>query len=196
MPKIVDHEERRAHIAEAVTNIIIRDGFDRVTMREIATEAGYAHGAIARYFPNKQSLLTTAFLHVFTSSHERILERVRGVRGLEALARMSRELLPFTDVGPQRSQVVLSFWDRAAQDPELWKIHHENIVRRRELIRRFLTEAEADGELAPTVNVETAVNQVSAQNAGWQMMAVLVPEAATNESLQASIDTMIADLRA
>lgn len=196
MPKIVDHDERRAHIAEAVTKIIIRDGFDRVTMREIANEAGYAHGAISRYFPNKQSLLTTAFLHVFSNSHERILKRVEGVRGLEALKRMSRELLPFTDVGPQRSQVVLSFWDRAAQDPALWEIHHKNILQRRDLIRRFLIEAKEDGELASGTDIETAVNQVSAQNAGWQMMAVLVPEAAHNESLQASIDAMLSELRA
>lgn len=194
MPKIVDHEERRVHIVEAVTQIIMRDGFDRVTMREIAAEAGYAHGAIARYFPDKKSLLTAAFLHVFNDSHERTLRRIEGVRGLAALRLMSMELLPFASVGPQKSRVVLSFWDRAAQDEELWEIHHENILRRRELIRRFLIEARDDGELIPGTDVENAVNRVSAHNAGWQMMAVLTPETATDESLLASIDSMIAAL--
>jgi AcrR family transcriptional regulator len=196
MPKIVDHDERRAHIVEAVTQIIIRDGFDRVTMRAIATEAGYAHGAIARYFPDKKSLLTAAFLQVFQGSHERTLERVEGVRGLAALRQMLLELLPFEQDGPQRSRVVLSFWDRAAQDQELWEIHHENIVRRRELIRRFLTEAREDGELVPGLEIDDAVNRVSAHNAGWQMMAVLVPEAADHTSLLASIDSILAALRA
>lgn len=196
MPKIVDHDERRAHITEAVTNIIIRDGFDRVTMREIAAEAGYAHGAIARYFPDKQSLLTAAFLQVFLGSQDRILARTRGTRGLKALGLMSRELLPFEEMGSEVSRVVLSFWDRAAQNAELWQLHHEHIMQRRELIRQFLTEAHEDGELSDSLDIETAVNQVAVQNAGWQMMAVLVPEAATTESLQASIDAMITELRA
>ncbi|QZY51676.1 TetR/AcrR family transcriptional regulator [Leucobacter tenebrionis] len=195
MPKIVDHDERRSHIVEAVTQIIIRDGFDRVTMREIAAEAGYAHGAIARYFPDKKSLLTAAFLEVFQKSHEYTLRRTEGVRGLEALRQMCLELMPLEADGPQRSRVVLSFWDRAAQDHELWEIHHENITRRRDLIRGFLTEAREDGELAEEVDIEDAVNRVSAHNAGWQMMAVLVPEAANDASINTSVDSMIADLR-
>ncbi|RGE20002.1 TetR/AcrR family transcriptional regulator [Leucobacter sp. wl10] len=195
MPKIVDHDERRAHIVAAVTKIIIRDGFDRVTMREIAAEAGYAHGAIARYFPDKKSLLTAAFLEVFQGSHDRTLERTEGVRGLEALRQMFLELLPFEEDGPQRSRVVLSFWDRAAQDPELWQIHHENILSRRELIRRFLSEAREDGDLDPGLDIDDAVNRVSAHNAGWQMMAVLVPEAAADPSLRSSIDSILAALR-
>ncbi|WP_090150218.1 TetR/AcrR family transcriptional regulator [Leucobacter sp. L43] len=194
MPKIVDHDERRTHIVEAVTQIIMRDGFDRVTMREIAAEAGYAHGAISRYFPDKQSLLTAAFLHVFNGSHARTLERVEHVRGLEALRRMSRVLLPFTEVGPQKSRIVLSFWNLASQDPALWEIHHENIMRRRALIRRFLTEAETDGELAAGVDIDVAVEEISARNAGWQMLAVLVPEATTDSKLEASLDALIAGL--
>ncbi|MCW2288264.1 TetR/AcrR family transcriptional regulator [Leucobacter luti] len=196
MPKIVDHDERRAHIVEAVTQIIIRDGFDRVTMREIAAEAGYAHGAIARYFPDKQALLTAAFLQVFNSSHDRTLQEIEGVRGLDALRRMSRVLLPYSDVGINKSRIVLSFWDRAAQDQGLWEIHHENIMRRRQFIRRFLTEAMEDGELAAHVNIEVAVEEVSARNAGWQMLAVLVPEAATNAKLDASLDALIRSFRA
>ena len=195
MPKIVDHDERRAHIVEAVTQIIIRDGFDRVTMREIAAEAGYAHGAIARYFPDKRSLLTAAFLHVFQGSHEEILRRTEGIRGLEALRRLSEVLLPFHEDGGNRSRVVLSFWDRASQDEELWRIHHENIERRRALIRQYLSEAQEDGELAPGVDIDIAIEEVSARNAGWQMMAVLVPEAVTEEKLRGGLDALIEQFR-
>lgn len=40
MPKKVDHEVRRRHIAEALHRIIDRDGLDAVSLREVATEAG------------------------------------------------------------------------------------------------------------------------------------------------------------
>lgn len=189
MPKIVDHEERRAHIVEAVTEIIMRDGFDRVTMREIAAEAGYAHGAITRYFPNKQSLLTAAFLHVFRESH--IDAQLAGKRGLDGLRTLIGELLPADEERRRRARVVLTFWDRASQNAELWEIHDENIQRRRGLIRRLLTEAREDGELAAGVDIENEVNRISAQNAGWQMLAVLVPDAATMESVHSSIDATI-----
>ncbi|MFV0407760.1 MAG: TetR/AcrR family transcriptional regulator [Propioniciclava sp.] len=195
MPKIVDHNERRDHIAEAVTNIVIRDGFDHVTMREIAAEAGYAHGAIARYFPDKQSILSATFVRVYTTSNERILAQVDGVRGLEALNRMCSVLLPFEQKGANESRVVLTFWDRASQDPALQSIHQQHITQRRNLIRRFLTEAAEDGELASHVNIDVAVNRVSVHNAGWQMLAVLMPESADDASLRASIDSMIDEFR-
>lgn len=195
MPRIVDRDERRAHIVEAVTQIIVRDGFDRLTMRQIAAEAGYAHGAIARYFPDKQSLLAAAFVRVFTLSHEHIDDLVEGVRGLEALRLMVLELMPIDEEAIGRSRVVLAFWDLASQDPELREIHHENLTRRRALIRRFLLEAQEDGELVAHADIETEVNRVSAHNAGWQMLGVLMPEASGVESLHASVDAMIAELR-
>src|SRR6478752_1943006 len=108
MPKIVDHDERRAHIADAAMQVIIRVGFDRVTMREIATEAGYAHGAIARYFPDKQSLLVAAFLRSYQITNDRITERVQGVRGLHALRQMCEEILPFGEAGPLHARLVIS----------------------------------------------------------------------------------------
>lgn len=196
MPKVVDHDERRLHIVDAVTQIIIRDGFDRVTMREIATEAGYAHGAIQRYFPNKQSLLTAAFLKVFNDSHEQIERACDGVRGLDALSKMSELLLPFSTGEAERSKLVLTFWDRAAQDPEMFDIHHDNIVRRRQMIRTYLEQAREDGELRADADIENEVNRISTFNAGWQMLSVLVPEASGDDMLQASIDTMIDNLRA
>src|SRR5699024_3654825 len=109
MPKIVDHEERRAHIVDALTTVAVRDGFNKLTMRRVAAEAGYAHGAIVRYFPNKQSLLTAAFLKVYTDADERIKPRVENLRGLAALEEMCREILPYPPIGAPFARVVISF---------------------------------------------------------------------------------------
>jgi hypothetical protein len=108
---------------------------------------------------------------------------------------MVLELMPVDEEAVGRSRVVLTFWDLASQDPELREIHHENLTRRRELIRRFLLEAQEDGELVPHADIETEVNRVSAHNAGWQMLGVLMPEASSAESLHASVDAMIEELR-
>lgn len=195
MPKIVDHEERRNHIADATTQVIIRVGFDRLTMREIATEAGYAHGAIARYFPHKQSLLTASFLRLYTLANDRIHAGIEGVRGLAALERMCREILPYSPNGPLYARVVVSFWDHASQDDEVSRIHHDNNMHWRDLFRRFLTEARTDGELADHVDIETAVNEIAARNAGWQMISVLMPDAAGDGRLNDGLEALIATFR-
>jgi AcrR family transcriptional regulator len=195
MPKIVDHDERRAHFVDALSSIIVREGFERVTMREIAAEAGYAHGAIARYFPDKQSVLIAAFQRLHTQAHDRIIEGTRGLRGLDALRRMCLEVLPYGPAGPEYAKIVLAFWDHAAQNPESWQIHREHNQRWRELIRRFLGEARDDGELADDVDLDTAVNEVSARNAGWQMIAVLMPHEAGDGQLDAGLEALLAGFR-
>ena len=196
MPKIVDHDERRSEIADAATKVVVRVGFDRLTMREIASEVGCTHGALARYFPTKQSLLTAAFVRLCERANERILARVEGVRGLEALRRMCEEVLPFGEIGPLYSRVVLSFWAHGSQDDEVRAVHHLNNMRWRDMFRRFLTEAREDGELAGDIDIETAVGEVAARNAGWQMISVLQPEVAGDSRMARGLDALIREFRA
>lgn len=195
MPKIVDHEERRTHIADAATQVIIRVGFDNLTMREIATEAGYAHGAIARYFPDKRSVLTAAFLRLYSLANDRIHARIEGVRGLEALELMCREILPYSPNGPLYAKVVIAFWDHASQDDEVTRIHRVNNLHWRDLFRRCLIEAREDGELADGIDIETAVNEIASRNAGWQMISVLMPDSAGDGRLNDGLDSLLSTLR-
>ena len=44
MPKVVDHQERRIKLIEAMWRTIVRDGRDAATMSAIATGAGFATG--------------------------------------------------------------------------------------------------------------------------------------------------------
>lgn len=187
MPKIVDHEERRNHIADAVTRLVMRSGFESVTMREIAAEAGYAHGAIARYFPNKQSLLTAAFLKLYQEADARIMERVDGLRGLPALKEMCLEILPFDEHGINAAKVVLAFWSYASQDEEIRLIHERHNMRWRSFFRQYLLEAKHDGALKEGVDIDTAVADIAARNAGWQMTAALLPHIATAPVIEASL---------
>jgi AcrR family transcriptional regulator len=50
--------ERAAEILGAARAVFVRQGFERATMQEIASEAGLSAGAIYRYFPGKESLIT------------------------------------------------------------------------------------------------------------------------------------------
>ena len=61
MPKIVDHEARRAELAAAVWRLASREGLGAVTMRGVAAEAGWSTGALGHYFADKEELLVFAF---------------------------------------------------------------------------------------------------------------------------------------
>ena len=77
MPKIVDHDARRLELVEVTWKVIARRGFDGVTLRDIAAEAGFANGALKPYFPTRASLIRATFSHVFGRTNSRIATSTR-----------------------------------------------------------------------------------------------------------------------
>lgn len=195
MPKVVDHAARRESIVQAVTHVIERNGFERLTMRELASELGYAHGALNRYFPNKQAVLTASFVHLHDQADARISRVVTGRRGLDALEAMCREILPFGDFGRRAATVVLAFWARAAQDSEIGQIHHAHNMRWRNRMRQFLLQAREDGELREDIDIDSAVSELAVRNAGWQMQASLMGSESSDETIAQSLTAHIGSLR-
>ena len=52
-----DHDERETQILRAATAVIIRQGYDKTTMSDIAEEAGVSRGTVYLYFKGKEELL-------------------------------------------------------------------------------------------------------------------------------------------
>ncbi|QZY51673.1 TetR/AcrR family transcriptional regulator [Leucobacter tenebrionis] len=194
MPRVIDHDARRDEIAEAAWQVIARDGFDRLTMRNIAAEAGFTHSAFARYFPDKESLLTAAFLRTRNLADQSIEEMTAGKHGLEALHSLCLAVLPFGEDGSRHARVALAFWNHAAQNESFWFTQREHARRWRARILRFLEEAEDAGELAPGVDLTTASDEIAAANMGWQTLRLLMPEFATDQRMRASLDSLLASI--
>ncbi|MGW7053458.1 TetR/AcrR family transcriptional regulator [Streptomyces sp. NPDC054887] len=64
MPKRVDHEERRAQIAEALVRVAGRRGLHAVGMRDVAAEAGVSLRLVQYYFESKEKLLLYGLQHL------------------------------------------------------------------------------------------------------------------------------------
>ncbi len=60
MPKIVDHDERRLALADAVLALIAREGISAVTTRAVAEESGWSTGVLNHYFGSRHELLLAA----------------------------------------------------------------------------------------------------------------------------------------
>ncbi|MFE4516195.1 TetR/AcrR family transcriptional regulator [Kitasatospora sp. NPDC056783] len=77
MPKLVDHEERRAHIIDALLRSAASSGLHSVTMRSVAVEAGVSVRLVQYYFDTKEQLLLAAMTRLTTRMGERVQHRVR-----------------------------------------------------------------------------------------------------------------------
>jgi AcrR family transcriptional regulator len=62
MPKIVDHDERRATISTAAADLIAEVGIEATTMKKIGTRAGRTTGAVTHYFADKDDVVLAALL--------------------------------------------------------------------------------------------------------------------------------------
>ena len=188
MPKIVDHDERRLELVDATWRIIARLGIESATMREIATEAGFANGALKPYFPTKDTLLTFAFGHVFNRTNRRIAEVTAGLSGLAALRAFCIEVLPLDEERINEARIVIPFWQKAINDPDKAQIHRESMQEWLDSIRRYLGEARESGDVSTAVDDDSLAGQLLNMLLGAQIAAALLPEGQTALGLDGQLE--------
>ncbi|MEC4615048.1 TetR/AcrR family transcriptional regulator [Tsukamurella tyrosinosolvens] len=123
MPRSVDHEERRAQLADALARVAARDGLHAVSMRSVAAEAGVSLRLVQYYFTSKEQLLVGALRRLEEQSNSRWQARLARI-GTDPTPRQVvdtfiEEALP-TD-GPSRDfyRVSTAFSGFASTEPAL-----------------------------------------------------------------------------
>ena len=191
MPKIVDHDQRRRELVEATLRIIVRQGLAGATMRDVATEAGFANGAIKSYFASKSDLLAATYLFVFEATNHRVELSTAHLRGLAALQAFAREVLPITPELHDEARVVLSFLAEVAQSPEHARSTRETMSLWRRWILGWLRQAQHGGELAAEVVIEPAADVLLTYLLGAQTIAIIGGETFDFAGLRAQLDYVI-----
>ncbi|GIH95510.1 TetR/AcrR family transcriptional regulator [Planobispora siamensis] len=157
MPKIVDHDERRRHITEAVLRIAGRHGPDRATLRDIAVEAGISLGAVQHYFRSKEELLRHVVGHLGEQVTARIMTRVGDLGDVSALSfleAMAVEILPLDARRRAERRVAQAFGVRAPDLPELIEPLREGYDWVRDHVAELIRQAQGTGELRPELDAE------------------------------------------
>ncbi|MEV5896054.1 TetR/AcrR family transcriptional regulator [Nonomuraea fuscirosea] len=110
MPKIVDHDARRRHIAEAVHRVIHDKGMESVSLREVAAEAGMSMGAVQYYVTTKDQMLLLALERIAIWIGERVAAVAAGrPTPLDVLRATILELLPLDEERRYLNRIGLAF---------------------------------------------------------------------------------------
>ncbi|MBQ1042999.1 MULTISPECIES: TetR/AcrR family transcriptional regulator [unclassified Micromonospora] len=117
MPKIVDHDARRAELARAMWRVVYRDGVGAATVRSIAAEAGWSPSALRHYFATQTELLVFAMEHVQAEAAERIAADHRTGAPRAVAQRVLEHLLPLDRQRVREAEVWLLLAARAQTDP-------------------------------------------------------------------------------
>lgn len=153
MPKTVDHDARRAQIADALIRLAAREGLHAATMRAVAAEAGVSLRLVQYYFETKAGLLNGALEHLEHRSHQRWRARIEAA-GAAASPRavveaLLAEALPTDEQSRAFHLVWTSYAVLAMSDPELASqpfVEGPNRLERQ--LVDLLRAARSDGHLA------------------------------------------------
>jgi AcrR family transcriptional regulator len=129
MPKVVDHEQRRRELAEAVLRVVERDGAAAASVRTVAAEAGWSTGALRYYFASQRELREFVATVVNERVERRIQARIEADRSrlplLELVAGLLEELIPLDEARREEFLLWLAVTEWSRQEPlagaeQLW----------------------------------------------------------------------------
>ena len=162
MPKVVDHEERRGELAEAVWRVILRDGVEGVSVRNVAAEAGWSTGALRHYFGTKEDLLASATQLL----DERVRKRFETGRydgaPREVVRGLLCEILPLDRKRRTEGALWFAFAARSLVDPRIAEEYEVVFDGVRKICRRVICQMDKGGWLAPGLDKEVEASSLHA----------------------------------
>ncbi|WP_278265211.1 TetR/AcrR family transcriptional regulator [Nocardia sp. AG03] len=123
MPRLADHEERRAAITGAARRVIARGGLDAATFQSVAAEAGVSVRSVQYYFGTKREFLLATHRAVVADSGSR-LHKALGELGPSAGPRdivraVLLGLLPLDEPSRENATILGIFHAAALTGPHL-----------------------------------------------------------------------------
>lgn len=196
MPKRVDHEARRSDLIAAAWRTIRRVGIAKTTTREIAREAGYTHGLLAYYFPDKHAILDAALERVYQKVVGRAMERVSNRRGLDALREVALASLPIDSSEHLEFEVMINSWSAAMMEGEHRERIRDLFQQHRHAIHHLVETAIEAGEIAADIGADEVTRNLLAFIDGLAFHAVLFPDEYGTREIVHIVDTHIRLYRA
>jgi AcrR family transcriptional regulator len=165
--------ERRAQVLRAARACIVAQGYERVTMRDIAETAGVSTGTVVHYFNDKETVLEAALLDKITDTGIAFRAALAGAQSAwERLERLVEASLPATDEVCDEWRLWLTFWSEATRNERLRAVSERQHQRWTRFLAHILRDGVATGEFAP-LDAEATATQIAALIDGLAVQATL-----------------------
>lgn len=194
VPRVVDHDERRRQIAEALLAVAARDGHEAVSSRAVAKELGVATGSLWHYFDGFDDVIRAAAAEITRRTDERIRSVTAGLRGLTRLDALMREVLPVEAETRTEAYVVVGFWGRLATLASSPDAGSPTLATWQDRISEAIDEAIVDGELSAATPKQAVMSLLRSITYGQQVLEVTEPRGA--EAHLAVLDSILSPWRA
>ncbi|MBY4037789.1 TetR family transcriptional regulator C-terminal domain-containing protein [Rhodococcus fascians] len=197
MPKIVDHDARRAEIVAAVWRVIERAGMNGATVRSVAAEAGVSPGSLRYYFSDQGELVLFAAEAMTQRVVHRLEEHPAGGDGLVRAIRVLEELLPLDEDRRAEASVWLEALVRARIDERLAALKRAGWFGSRYLCRLAWAHLhDLDRPDSPAFTFDSTVDEYAAAELhtyidGLTLQAVTYPEQLTADEVRRLLRTYL-----
>jgi len=149
-PRSAQHSaEVRARVIEVARRLFAEEGFEAVSMRRIAAEAGCAPMTLYGYFHSKNEILHFIWEVFFEELFVRVTQAAQ--RRGTAAARLRRACAAYLNYWmefPDRYRMVYLNQDRAAEG-ERFYVDESSVIERHQVFRELIEAAQAQSEAWP-----------------------------------------------
>ena len=197
MPKLrpETRSERRQLLIEAAWRCAAVRGFADLTVDDVCAEAGVSKGAFYGYFESKQELLL-ALLEDDSAALDAELERItrEASSGVQRVRRFAQAMVARGE-DSARVQVHADLWADLLTEEVVRERLAESTQRRRELVRGWIEEAVASGELV-AIPANALASILLALTDGLMLHRALEPGGFRWANVRRAIDVLLAGLEA
>lgn len=185
MPKIINHDERKQQIAQAMWRVILDKGMEGATVRNIAEEAGLSLGALRHYFSTQDDLLVYAMTLVTERATDRIEAVVkRNLPPKEMVLAVLYEIVPLNEEKRAEMQVWFAFVAHVSHRKNELPIPDDGIWKGVQKLIYYLNQISL---LKPELDLELETERLYSLIDGIAIHALLEPERLDAERVRKTI---------
>jgi AcrR family transcriptional regulator len=185
-------------LAEAAVRVVARDGFDVLSVRTVAREAGVAAGTVQHHYATRERLLLAAFDYTVEVLENRIGSSAPSGAALDEpirphLRRLLREMLPLDEQRRQECVVWVALTAAAAAHPELSDAHRKASLLLRTTIRGIVSAGVDRGDLPDGLDPAEAADTLAAVVDGLtlQGLSAATDTAALGVAFDSALDLLL-----
>lgn len=189
VPKLINHEERKKEIAQAVWSVLAREGIRGVSVRTVAAEAGISTGSLRHVFPSHEEMLQFSLDYVGKRFIGTLTSRIYDKELIYSLEDIYSSLSPVSEEGKLFITVAAGMLGDASTIPGIAKILQAQEEDFLYAYGFLLTQLRAHGFVRPDIDIELEVEKVVAILWGINCLYLLTDNEASEEELMAPMFT-------